>query len=789
MYDIKTIKDRISCLEYAQMNGLQVQRSGDRCKSPLRPEAKNDSSFVVYTDHYYDYGDSSFGDVIDLCALWKHNGDKGLAISELASITGVKYDDGQYAQWKQATQKRCNEIQTWHEDLRMQDYEYLYSRGITSETIKRLRIGYNNKRIVVPYYKGTDSYVFSWVARATEPDQKPKYLKPKNNEFTESFAWGMHTLDRQCECIYIAEGAFDALSIDQSGFPVLATMGGHFSKDTLKSVINICKNYRKAILTFDNDKSGLEFTQKLGTVLFKNRILFDVALIQKPNKDISDYYAAGGQIKDLPLVNGLHYMAKSITGKEEFSRFVYEAARYHDKADIAELFEYLQTQEDCKFSAAWLKEINKQSYKPPTDIAVAEEILSAHTLAYVNGAGFYEYINGKGKWQRQSDIVIHGYILDTLGTFASGARLNPILNTIKPLILTEDVFNQKPVVSFTNGTLELETGVFRENDKSDYCSIQMAYPYNEEAKCTRWKKFISEIMQYDEKKIDLLQEIAGYALVSDCRYEKIFVLTGEGGNGKSIYTKILQQVFGEENISNITPKGLTEPFQLVHLRDALLNIAGEIKSDVSGAEETMKQIASGEMLKACYKGKDFISFKPRAKMIFACNGQLQSRDTSDGLKRRLIIVDFPCKYVDDPDPTEPLEFKRDINLEPKLLKEIQGIFNWAYDGYKMMKNTGYITEPDEHKQLMKEFDIASNPIVSFFDDFLDTGIRTITNKDLYYKYSRWCEETNHKPFANNRFSKEFKRVSRKYFETYERSTRTNLTVIKERGFTKIENNV
>ena len=47
MYDIAAIKSRMTCIDYAQRIGLSVRRDGDRCKSPLRANATNKSSFSV----------------------------------------------------------------------------------------------------------------------------------------------------------------------------------------------------------------------------------------------------------------------------------------------------------------------------------------------------------------------------------------------------------------------------------------------------------------------------------------------------------------------------------------------------------------------------------------------------------------------------------------------------------------------------------------------------------------------------------------------------------------------
>lgn len=799
MYDTTLIKQRINCVEYAQRLGLPIRKDGDRCRSPLRDGADNKSAFAVHNDYWFDFVDGKGGDVIDLSALVNHNGDRGLAIQELARITGV-ISESDYGDWKQQTQRRVSLIQGWHEDLRPQDREYLHSRGITDETIDRLRIGYTGMgaeavvrgdkvygfaagRISIPYYK--NGYVVSWIARATRKDQEPKYLKPPVDDYTEYEAWGLHTLDRGGETLYIAEGAFDALSIEQSGFPVLATMGGYWGKDTLKNVLAITKDYKRVVLTFDNDKAGRKFTKDLGNIFFARKIPFSVAEIPAKYKDISEYYADGGCIKDLILQDGIEHLAKTISDKEEFKQFSNKAARLMDKAELSELFAEVTKTEN--FTPIWLKEVQAASYKAPPEWMIVNEILKDHRLVYISKVGFYEYMPS-GKWVLLNDEVVEGYISDTLGAFKSGGKLEPIKKLMRPEVLAEQEFDRNPVVNFVNGTLELESGMFRCHNPDDFCSVQLPFPYLPDAKCPRFEKFIEEITAEDTKRAENLQFIAGYALLSDCRFERIFVLTGEGSNGKTIFTKVIEKLYGDENVTHIDPQGFTEAFERIHLRSSLVNIAGEIKSDLSSTEEKLKQIASGESIQACYKGKDFIHFRPRAKLIFCCNGQLRSSDTSDGLARRLTIIDFPCKFVDYPDKDDPYQYEKDVGLLDKLLEELPGIFNWAYQGYKDLLFFGGFTETDEHQTLMKAFRQASNPIECFVDNLEDNGFPdSITRSAIYSNYVDWCGCNGHKPLSSTKFHPEFTRCTKKVYEAYVKSVRSDSGSRKERGYKLIEN--
>lgn len=798
MYDIPQIKLRINCIDYAKRLGLPVNRDGDRCVSPLRQGANNKTAFSVHADYWRDFVSGESGDVIDLCALVNHKGDRGLAIAELARLTGVVSSREDNIDWRQRTQRRCSLVQGWHEDLRQEDREYLNNRRITDETINRLRIGYTGTgievvvqgkkkynfgagRIVIPTYK--NGYVVSWVARATGKDQEPKYLKPPIDDITEYEPWGLHTLDRNGEALYIAEGCFDALSIDQSGYPVLATMGGYFGKETLKNVIAIAKDYKKVVLTFDNDQPGRTFTQKFGYILFTHKIPFFIAEIPHKYKDVADFYADGNEISELELTEGITYLATNIKNKEEFKEFAYKAARLMDKAELAEMFCAVAKTEN--FSSIWLKEVQQSCRKPPAEPIIVEEILSQHKLLFVENIGFYEYMP-QGKWELLSGEKVNQYISDALGVYTSGNKLEPIKKLLRPKTLSTQEFDRKPVVNFINGTLELETGEFREHSADDFCSVQLPYPYLPDAKAPRFEQFIREVTAEDAKRAENLQFLAGYILLNDCRFEKIFVLTGEGGNGKSIYTKILEQLYGPENISHVTPTGMTEAFERIHLRSAWANIAGEIKSDISSAEEIMKQLASGETVQACFKGKDFIKFKTRAKQINCCNGQMRSSDTSDGTARRLVIINFPCKFVDYPDPNDPLQFQKDVNLLDKLLEELPGIFNWAYQGYKDLLHFGGFTETDEHQELMKAFRQASNPVECFVDELLDCPPNNITRAKIYEDYTEWCKSNGHHSLSSTKFHPEFKRCTNKTYEEYCVAVRTDKGTRKERGYKLIK---
>ncbi len=800
---IAYVKDKYNVLEYARdILGFPVHKSGDRCVS-FAPDSHNNTAMVIYNDSWYDFKQGIGGDVIDLCAYVKHNGDIGEAIKELAG------DYGCDPEWKERALERDSQIEEWHRQLRESDWKYLYRRNIKKSTVDRLKIGYNEKeqRLIIPYWK--NGHVAYWVGRdRSGASEASKYKKAYLDGYNENIAWGLWTFDEkhrvevrqrleknfdidppkidtqgmsfdmppvsktggsvsenegdsQKKIIsladrqkmlddigVVAEGAFDALSFEQEGFKVLSPISGYFNKEAKKQVINLLKTVKHVFVCFDNDKAGTRFTLDMCKTLFKHRINFVCGVLPPDIKDVSDYYAAGGDLFELVAnaVHGIITLAERITDKDEFKDFLFQAARFVDDTDLIELCENI-----TNFSAIWVKAVLKKALKMPPEKDIIDELLDQHSLKYVEGIGFYEY--GHGVWIKRSDNMIGGYLSDILGIWGNGNKLSSLMKTLKAKITTEEIFNRKPIFNFRNGVLELETGVFREHRQGDSSSIQASYNYDPKAACFKWEKFIREIMMERELSIKLLQEMSGYILFSDCKLQKAFFLIGEGANGKSVFLNLIQAVFGKDNVSRVEMSSLVEAFQRIGLINSLVNISTETNSDVKGAESIFKQIVVGDPINGCHKSKDFVIFNPRCVMISACNEYIKSRDTTFGFLRRIIFIDFPRQFEGE---------NADLHLEETLMQELPGIFNWIYEGYKRLKAQMKFTETPEQADIMEDFVVLTDQVADFIQDSLLDADGIIERSELYRKYLSWTKETMNKPQSRTRFIRNFRKVIKRF---------------------------
>lgn len=749
------IKSRLTCTDYAAQHGLPITKSGDRCRSPLRSDADNPSSFVVYDDYWYDFGDARGGDVIDLCAFLEHNGDRGAAIRQLASATGVD-DTHEYERWLSVTRTNDETIDRWHSALTDTDRSYLHSRRVSDETAEALKLGHTDEgRLCIPYMK--NNHVVAWTSRAMQLGQEPKYLKSTNTDLTDrSVPWGLHTLHLDSDYLTIAEGAFDAISFYQEGYPVLATMGSGFSADQLQTVRALARNYKYLLLAFDSDGPGKSFTLKLGKYLFKHRISFKVATIPGDYKDISEYYAAGGDLNDLHITDGVYAMMTLFDSMDDFTDFIRDASRFMQKPDIVTAFKfYRQTHPEA--DPDYLKELEKLCKQPPTEDYIAAKVEARHQLKYKSGVGFYRY-NGR-YWELLDEEAIHAIISTELGHYRRGVLLTNISKLLKADLRSDDTFDRSESISFQNGTLHLDTGDFTDHSPEDLCSFCLPYRYDPRLTAPDWVSFIESVSDYDIRRMSLLQEIAGYPLFSDNRLHACAFLLGNGSNGKSVYLDLLSQVYGESQVSNVEMSALNDNFQKITLRSSLINIATETDTDVSGTGTVFKQITAGDSITGCYKGKDFVKFKPRCKMIFACNDMPRTTDASYGMARRMLFINFVNTYTDDPDPSDSHQHKADRSLAQRLYTQLPGIFNWCYDGYKALKAQGQFTVTTEAEEVMQDFKELTNPLEVFLSDRPIDPTSFTSYEQLYSDYQSWCIANGYcKPLTRPTFVKRLNKM-------------------------------
>lgn len=761
------IKSKLSCVEAARdILNLPINSEGDRCKSFLH-DGKNDSSCVFYDDYWLSYSDNVSGDVISLIAyamfLEGTVPNMGKAISWLATyLTIPLHNDFDEKKWKEQVNLLDTQIKVWHKELLKDDkvLEYLHKRHINDDTIKKMSIGYfkGHNRVIIPMYK--NGYVCYYVGR-TLKDELPeriikygkswgaKYEKPwlEDERYNVAFSnelYGVDSLKDNDDTLVIAEGAFDFLSFYQEGFATLSIFGGRHSPKQKKLLVKYAKKFKRVMLTFDNDDSGTSFTYDIAGLLFANKIDFIFASIPESYKDISEYYCDGGDLGHLidTARDGLPELVKSFKTDQELDDFMKQNARFIDKVRLARIFESVK--ETGKFPKDVLKAIKDNAVKPPNDKFICDIISNSKQLLYNKRLGFCEY-NGK-YWERIDDEQVTRYIMNELGTHATGNRVGSITKMLKGSVHINNPnmrFNATEVINFKNGTLDLVNGkggmpYLRPFDRNDYVDYALPYTYDDSSSQDDFKAFIETVCDNDKQKELVLQEIAGYILYNSNKVMQTgFFLVGDGSNGKSVYLNMISKAIGERNVSNVDISSLNQPFQRIKLASSLINISSDASTKIEECDNVFKQITAGDTISACFKGKDYIDFEPRSKMFIACNELPKPRDLTSGWDRRMKIVQFNLQFVDN--PTLPHERPINRSLEKTLSMNLSGVFNWILDGYLLLRSKGKFDLTGDEDEVKDSYRMSLNNVLRFANSYeLSSSCRKGT--DTFNDYREWCME-------------------------------------------------
>ena len=204
-------------------------------------------------------------------------------------------------------------------------------------------------------------------------------------------------------------------------------------------------------------------------------------------------------------------------------------------------------------------------------------------------------------------------------------------------------------IHVSNGTYFMD-GSFTA-DKS-YCNNRLTVSYNPNASAPkRWLQFLSELLQPED--IPTLQEFLGYCLLPTTKGQKMLMLIGKGGEGKSRIELVMRSLLGDSMNTTSIQKVESNRFSRADLENKLLMVDDDM--DLSALPKTnyIKSIVTSEC-KMDMERKGVQSYQSQLYVRFLCfgNGALTAlHDKSDGFFRRQIALttkDRPAGRADDP---------------------------------------------------------------------------------------------------------------------------------------------
>ncbi len=340
-----------------------------------------------------------------------------------------------------------------------------------------------------------------------------------------------------------------------------------------------------------------------------------------------------------------------------------------------------------------------------------------------------------------------------------------ILTTIK----ASDIPLQEYIINLKNGRLDVRTNKLLEFDPEviDFARIPVTYDPN--AYSADLDKMLNKVFKHDREVIDLFEEMVGYILIKNARFRKGFVLYGSGSNGKSTILNMLKKFIGEENLSTVELKKLSDPFLTAELEHKLANIGDDIDPREITDTGTIKKLFTGESLTVQRKYQDPFILKNYAKMIFSCNTLPRILDKTHGMYSRLMLIPFTATFTADDEDFDPF-------IEDKVTTDeaLSYLLNIGLRGLRRLLHNNRFTEPKVVKDALEKYKTSNSTVLTWIEE---EGIEKNellgqpTDK-LFSQFKDWCTRSEIKYQASIRtFHKE---IEEKYnFERIRRRKKEN----------------
>ena len=382
-----------------------------------------------------------------------------------------------------------------------------------------------------------------------------------------------------------------------------------------------------------------------------------------------------------------------------------------------------------------------------------DDFLSRHKLVYTDGAFFTP--DGRVT----DELPLRGEIFEELRCCAVSnipRKISNILELMKLAAHVEDLAPEADRIHLANGTLMLDGSFTEGRSKIVRSRLPVAYDPNA-PKPERWLKFLSELLYPED--ISTLQEFIGYCLIPSNKGQRMMVIKGSGGEGKSQIGAVLSALFGCNMKDGSIGKISENRFARADLEHVLLCVDDDMRMEALRQTNYVKSIVTAQgKMDLERKGKQSYQGWMYARLLAFSNGDLQALfDRSDGFYRRQLVLttrEKAADRVDDPD------------LAEKMKAEVEGILLWAFEGLKrLVENNFKFTESARTRENREAVKRDNNNVYDFLESEGYIRLKAdacISSKDCYEIYRMWCEENNLTALKPRSFSDALVAASGKY---------------------------
>jgi P4 family phage/plasmid primase-like protien len=365
--------------------------------------------------------------------------------------------------------------------------------------------------------------------------------------------------------------------------------------------------------------------------------------------------------------------------------------------------------------------------------AAATVVSSAGPIRWGVDGQFWAYRDGV--WT-PGESEVHGRIVAALDERYRPSHAHAIRDVLRATLGQLEVRPVPRYINLGDGLLDWADDLgprLIPHDPGFLSTVQLPIRWEDASTCDEFDEFLEQAVPADDRQ--RVWEILGYLMMSGNPLQKLFLLTGGGGNGKGVLMAVITAILGRRNVSSVPLADFAEnQFATADVFGKLANICGDIDTTFIEKTGRIKELAGEDDVRGERKFGQPFYFDFWGKALFSANGIPASADGSRGWTRRWEIVGFPNE------PAKPDPKLKDRLTTPGCLAAIGVRAVLALRG---LMERGTFDHGDSATSTHARFAVRNNRVLAWIDEnaYMDPSAR-YDRAVLYRSYRSWDNSEN-----------------------------------------------
>ena len=316
----------------------------------------------------------------------------------------------------------------------------------------------------------------------------------------------------------------------------------------------------------------------------------------------------------------------------------------------------------------------------------------------------------------------------------SSKDLNAVVECVRDSVPLLKESEDRDVVALANGLFNVRSKELRDFSPDVVLTSKASVAFNEDATTCPlidgWSvdEWIRELANNDPNVEQLFWEIIAALFRPGHSFGKAVLLySPTGSNGKGTFLELLRNLVGVERVATLSISDFGKEFLPEELRSAfcVLSDENEVGDYVTRAGK-LKAWVTHDWTPFNVKHCPMTSIKGRGLCVFCANELPSSKDKSESLYRRFIIIPFMKRYVG---ADENKAIKDDYVKRREVLEYVvhKALMRDLFDSF---------IEPAVCKELLNRFRVENDYVLQFAEKFLPQFKWNLLPREFLYDFYR-----------------------------------------------------